>query len=288
MKFASISGNTQRLDGGAMFGNAPKPLWETWTEVDELNRIELATRSLLVQTNKHNLLFEVGIGAYMEPKFKSRYGVQESEHLLLNNLEKHGLTDTDITGIVLSHLHFDHCGGLLSVWGKGVEQKLLFPNAQYYVSEEAWKRANNPHRRDKASFIPTLNRQLEKSGRLVIIKQDDVLLFDELDVQFFISDGHSPGMLCSNLYWNNTRLLFAADLIPGIAWIHLPITMGYDRYPELLINEKEELLTYAAREDAWLFFIHDPNVVAAKVTYDSSRGTFITGERITDLEKINA
>jgi glyoxylase-like metal-dependent hydrolase (beta-lactamase superfamily II) len=288
MKITHISGNSQKLDGGAMFGNAPKAVWEKWISADEHNRIDLATRSLLVQTGNNNLLFEVGIGAYMEPKYKSRFGVQELEHLLLENLGKIGITDENISGIVLSHLHFDHCGGLLSAWEEGVEPRLLFPNAQYYVSEAAWQRAQNPHRRDKASFVPNLNKILEESGRLVIIKKDDMLSFDELELQFSVSDGHTPGMLCSNLYWNDTRLLFAADLIPGIAWIHLPITMGYDRYPELLIDEKEKLLTYATQEDAWLFFTHDPKVVASKVAFDSTRRTFIAHQKITDLSKINA
>jgi len=278
MKLISVLGNAQKLDGGAMFGNVPKLLWGNWTPPDEFNRIQLATRSLLVRTGNHTLLFETGIGAYMEPKYRERYGVQESEHIQLKSIEQTGISHKDITGIILSHLHFDHAGGLLSAWQEGKEPELLFPNAQYYVSEQAWERATHPHYRDKVSFIPLLNQQLEHSQRLVQLKNSDILTFDELEVRFFQSNGHTPGMLCSDLRWNKNRLVFAADLIPGRFWVHLPITMGYDRFPELLINEKETLLSSLAEENAWLFYTHDPEIAVSKVQFDDMRKTFIAIE----------
>ncbi len=274
MKFSSILGNSQKLDGGSMFGNAPKALWTRWCPADDRNRIDLTCRALLVETAFHKILFETGIGAYMEPKLKDRFGVQETEHVLLNSLADLGLTHEDIDAVVISHLHFDHAGGLLSAYQEGQAPKLLFPKATFYVGEIAWERANNPHPRDRASFIPELQKLLEDSGRLQLIKREEILRFDSLILGFFLSEGHTPGMLCSDLRWGDNRMVFAADLIPGAPWVHLPITMGYDRFPERLIDEKRALLTALAREDGWLFFTHDHAIAAAKPVIDSETRKF--------------
>lgn len=286
MLFSSITGNSQKLDGGAMFGNAPKAVWERWISVDSLNRIDLATRALLVETENHKVLFEAGIGSYMTPKYRERYGVRESRHVLLDSLSKLGLTHKDITDIILSHLHFDHVGGLFSHWKDGEELELLFPNAKFYVSQETWERSITPHPRDRASFIPSLNEKLKQSGRLVHLTGDEVLQFDELNVSFFRSAGHTPGMLCSDLKWREERLLFAADLIPGTPWIHLPITTGYDRYPEKVIDEKREFLTSVIEDDAWLFFTHDFEIAMSKVVFDKTRNKYRAADCRQEFERV--
>ena len=165
----SINGNSQKLDGGAMFGNAPRALWERWVTPDERNRIDLACRALLVREPDRNILFETGIGAFFDPRMKDRFGVQESEHVLLDNLEAIGLRHEDIDVVVLSHLHFDHAGGLLTAWEEGKALELLFPNATFIVSRPAWERALAPHPRDRASFVPELHVLLEASGRLELV-----------------------------------------------------------------------------------------------------------------------
>ena len=130
MKLWSILGNSQKLDGGAMFGNAPKALWERWASVDDENRIDLACRALLASPlNGKTVLFETGIGAFFEPKLRERYGVQEPQHVLLESLRAAGFEHEDIDVVVLSHLHFDHAGGLLAAWEEGASARLLFPNA---------------------------------------------------------------------------------------------------------------------------------------------------------------
>ena len=285
MKFTSILGNSQKLDGGAMFGNAPKALWSRWSTPDEMNRIDLACRILLVEIEDKKLLFETGIGTFMPPDLRERYGIQESAHVLLDALEKLGISQEEITDIVLSHLHFDHAGGLLSGWQEEKPSELLFPHAQYYVGEEAWNRALKPHPRDRASFIPELNLLLEQSHRLVKLKNSDILHFGELEVRFFESEGHTPGMMCSDLRWNRGRLVFAADLIPGCSWVHLPITMGYDRYPECLIEEKNTLLSSIVEDKAWLFYTHDPEFALSKVTFNEERKKFIPTEKRPSLER---
>jgi len=283
MQLYSVLSNAYELDGGAMFGNAAKAVWERWMPADEQNRIHLATRALLVLTQHETILFETGIGAYMEPRFRDRYGVNESGHMLIKSLAQKGISPEDITRIFISHLHFDHAGGLLSTWQEGKEPELLFPNAKYYVGDEAWERATHPHSRDKASFIPLLHRQLEQSQRLILIGKGDILSFDELELKFIYSNGHTPGLLCADLRFDKDRLVYASDLIPGRFWVHLPISMGYDRFPELLIDEKKALLTSLAQENAWIFYVHDPDFAVSKVRVDNEHKTFVAVEALKDL-----
>lgn len=267
MKLYAIEGNRQHLDGGAMFGNAPKAMWSKWFESDSENRIPLACRALLVQTdNGKNVLFEAGIGAFFEPELKKRFGVVPEEHLLLKNLGHIGLKEEAIDQIVLSHLHFDHAGGLLSAWGEN-PLRLHFPNARYYVAKRHWEYANNPHPREKASFIPVLHELLKASGRLVLIEEARHADFD-FEVKFHFSDGHTKGLMISEVQMESGPLIFASDLIPGNPWIHLPLAMGYDRFPELKIDEKKELYESLASSHAKLFFTHDPTVVAADLMRD--------------------
>jgi glyoxylase-like metal-dependent hydrolase (beta-lactamase superfamily II) len=282
MKLYSVLSNAYKLDGGAMFGNAPKQLWEKWLTADERNQIGLATRAFLAVTPNEVVLIDAGIGVYMEPKLKERFRVDEPDHVLLRSLEEIGFTHADVTQVILSHLHFDHAGGLLSSWQEGRPPEMLFPNAKIYVSDAAWERATHPHVRDKASFIPTLNQQLGQSGRLVKLTKESHLAFDDLHIHFYQSDGHTPGLLCVDLRWNNHRAVFASDLIPGRAWVHLPITMGYDRFPELLVNEKQTLLTSVAEDEAWLCYVHDPEIAISKVQFDAKNKTFIVTESMSE------
>ena len=167
MKLWSILGNSQKLDGGAMFGNAPRALWERWTTVDAANRIDLACRALLASPlNGKTVLFETGIGAFFPPALRQRYGVQEERHVLLDSLAAVGLDDADIDVVLLTHLHFDHAGGLLAAWEEGQPARLLFPNAHFVSGRRHWQRARQPHPRDRASYIPELPALLDASGRL--------------------------------------------------------------------------------------------------------------------------
>src|SRR5690606_2716181 len=233
MKLWSIMGNSQRLDGGAMFGNAPRAMWEKWSPPDEHNRIALACRALLARpVNGKTVLFETGIGAFFEPKLRERYGVVEDRHVLLDSLAEAGVSHEDVDVVVLSHLHFDHAGGLLAPWQEGRAPELLFPNATFVVGAEHWRRAKNPHPRDRASFIPELAPLLEASGRLELVEGEHCQALGDA-VRFHYSQGHTPGLMLAEICGApgpdgrpHGGLVFCADLIPGRPWVHVPITMG--------------------------------------------------------------
>lgn len=275
MRAWSLLGNSQKLDGGAMFGNAPKAMWQKWVAVDEQNRIDLACRALLVEgINGKRVLFEAGVGAFFEPKLRERFGIQEARHVLLDELAAIGYSDADIDVVVLSHLHFDHAGGLLAAWSEGQPARLLFPNAVFVTGAEGWRRATAPHARDRASFIPELNALLAGSGRLELVSGERTPALGDA-VRFHHSDGHTPGLLLAEIQGDAECVVFCADLIPGRAWVHLPITMGYDRNAELVIDEKNLFLADMLRRGVTLFFTHDTDIAAASLQRDD-RGKYST------------
>jgi glyoxylase-like metal-dependent hydrolase (beta-lactamase superfamily II) len=280
-RLTSILGNSQRLDGGAMFGNAPRALWTRWVTPDDKNRIPLACRALLVREPNRTILLETGIGAFFDPKLRERFGVVEEDHILLNSLASHGVDHADIDVVILSHLHFDHAGGLLTPWTENGGPQLLFPNAQFVVGKAAWERAQSPHSRDRASFIPVLNDLLERSGRLVLVDGTHHPMLGD-GWRFHLSEGHTPGLLLTEIATSLGPVVFAADLVPGTPWVHVPITMGYDRFPERLIDEKRTLLTDLFNRDGRLFYTHDPQVAMSSLGMDE-RGRFRATEPIASL-----
>lgn len=272
LKASSVHGNSQRLDGGAMFGNAPRALWSRWAAPDEAGRVALACRALLVDDGSRRMLFETGIGTFFAPELRDRYGVVEAEHVLLRSLAGLGLSDRDIDVVVLSHLHFDHAGGLLAPFSAGRAPELLFPRAEFVVGKTAFERAEHPHLRDRASYIPELPELLRRSQRLHLVDHaSDVTSILGRQIAFQETSGHTPGMLHAKVLGERARLFFAADLVPGRAWVHLPITMGYDRFPEHLVDEKAQLFRDLLNAEDYLFFTHDPEVAAARLHEQAGR-----------------
>lgn len=269
-----------------MFGNAPRALWSRWTLPDDRHRIALACRCLLIREPGRIILLEAGIGAFFEPALKDRYGVVEDRHVLIDSLAAVGLAPSDIDIVIFSHLHFDHAGGALTAWRPDSPLALIFSKAAFVVSKAAWERALNPHPRDRASFIPELNELLAASGRLTIIDGETSPLLGD-GYRFHLSDGHTPGLLLTEVAMPNGPVVFAADLIPGRPWVHVPITMGYDRYPEKLIDEKTALLSDLAARNGRLFYTHDSEVALSAVARDE-RGRFMAVAEMAECRDLAA
>jgi glyoxylase-like metal-dependent hydrolase (beta-lactamase superfamily II) len=260
-------------------------MWEKWIAPDEIGRIPLACRSFLIEFDDKKVLLETGIGAFFEPKLAERFGVQDSDrHLLREKLNELSIKEEDITHVVLSHLHFDHAGGLLPTYQeiqKG-QSDLLFPKAQYYVGKEAWDRALNPHFRDRASFIPMLTEKLKESGRLNILDPEDSLFEGRLS--FFYSEGHTPGQMLAHFQGDKEAIIFGGDLIPGSHWVHLPISMGYDRFPERVIEEKQSLYEKYDLSKTYLCFTHDSEICAGKIA-KNEKGKYQVAEKLTSATR---
>lgn len=267
MRIVALDGNRQRLDGGAMYGNAPRALWSRWSPPDAQHRIPLACRCMLVETDDgRRVLCEAGIGTFFAPELRERYGVTEAHDVLGASLAAQGLGPDDIDVVVLSHLHFDHAGGLLGPYEQGAQ--LRFRRARFLVSGPAWERATHPHPRDRASFVPELNAQLAASGRLECVDGPTSPTLGPR-WRFHRSDGHTPGLLLSEVPTDDGPLVFSSDAIPGVPWVHVPITMGYDRHPERLIEEKDALLADLFARGGSLFFTHDPDVAQGRIQRDA-------------------
>jgi glyoxylase-like metal-dependent hydrolase (beta-lactamase superfamily II) len=264
----SVLGNSQRLDGGALFGNAPRTMWQALHPPDDHNRIPLACRCLLVRDDRRLILFETGVGAFFEPALRERYGILEPEHVLLAGLAALDIAPDDIDVIVLSHLHFDHAGGTLAAWADGAAPSLVFPRATYVVGSEAWDRAQRPHPRDRASFIPGLPELIAETGRLEIVTGDRSATLGD-GYRLHRSFGHTPGLLLAEVEMPDGPVVYTSDLVAGRAWVHLPMSTGYDRYPELTVDEKAALYADLLPRRGRLFFTHDPEIAMARLARDA-------------------
>jgi len=276
-----IHGNGQMLDGGALFGTTPKTMWNKWLAADEHNRIPLACRCLLLESELGYILIEAGIGAFLSPKLKDRYGVVSTEHELINNLKSHGVHPDEIKYVVLSHLHFDHAGGLLTAYeDESTEFKLVFQNAQYICGDGSLARTQNPHAREKAMFTETLGQLLIASNQLLTVDTSSVADISQPiaapgdlngHIWFHLSNGHTAGMLLPFFNIGGQEHAFAADLIPGVAWVHQPITMGYDRFAELVVDEKTFFLEHLAKNHTRIHFYHDSAIDSGTINKNNNR-----------------
>lgn len=250
------------LDGGAMFGVVPKTLWtKAYHAGDELNRIDMTSRSLLIRGNGKTMLIDTGCGHKMPEKLESIYRVDYSRASVEQSLTSFGLTPDDITDVILTHLHFDHVGGATKRVASG-EIVPVFPNAIYHVQEEQLQWAQSPTEKDRASFMPENWDPLIANGLLNIL-QGDGELFSGIYVERVY--GHTQGLQMVHLVDDANHIVFPADLIPTKAHIPVPYIMGYDNFPLTSMKEKEQLLIKAVEQNWILFFEHDAFTPACTV-----------------------
>lgn len=255
-----------RLDGGAMFGVVPKPLWERHIPADDQNRIPLAMRCLLVETGDRLVLIDNGLGDKYDAKFADHFAVDYSDSELHASLRAAGFDASDVTDVVLTHLHFDHCGGTTTRDGDGF--RLVFPNATHHVQRDHWDWANNPNARERASFLRENLAPLGNSGKLNLLDGEQTLL-PGLDL--IVVNGHTRGQQLVRLTGDDRTMVFCADLLPTATHLPLPWVMAYDVAPLDTLAEKEPFLKEAAERGWTLFFEHDAETEIAEVAYDGRR-----------------
>lgn len=248
------------LDGGAMFGIVPKPLWAETNPPDERNRIELAMRVLLLVGNGRRILVDVGIGRKFSEKFRDIYKVDHSRTSLETSLIERGLNTSDITDVILTHLHFDHAGG--STVRIDGEIQPTFPNATYYVQRAQWDLALRPTEKDRGSFMEQDYLPLKESGVLEFVEGETEICSG---IELIVCNGHTDAQQLPRVSDGRTTVFYCCDLIPTASHLPLPYIMSYDLRPLQTLDEKKRLISKACEEDWILFFEHDPIIEAARI-----------------------
>jgi glyoxylase-like metal-dependent hydrolase (beta-lactamase superfamily II) len=262
-----------RLDGGAMFGVVPRVLWERVSQPDELNRIRMNMNCLFVETPGEKILIETGIGEKWSEKETAMYGIFREKPFAQTLFDLTGFTPDDITIVVNTHLHFDHAGGntiadrgsrIADSGNSGVAaadgnpQSAIpvpqFPNARYFVSKSEFEQAENPHERDRASYLSENWRPIVESGQLELMP-DEYEVVEGLRMQTI--KGHSQTMQTWRLDRGGRTVYGFADLIPTRNHLALPWIMGYDLYPTDTLEFKKRVIPQAIDEDWLCVFYHD-------------------------------
>lgn len=251
------------LDGGAMFGIIPKPVWEKKVSADELNRVNMVTRSLLLVSDEKKILIDTGNGTKWEEKYKKIYDINTDQYNIEKSLGKYGFSSEQITDVICTHMHFDHIGGNTKI--KSGEVVPTFPNAKYWISEENWKLANHPSQKDAGSFIEHDWKVLAENQMIEIIDGREPFIEG---IETIVTHGHTPGLLHPIVSDGSNKLFYGADIFPMVAHIPIPWVMAYDVQPVVTMEEKQKLLQKMEREDWILFFEHDPHIQACTVHKD--------------------
>ena len=259
----SIETSEFSLDGGAMFGIVPKPIWEREAPSDALNRIDMVTRSLLLCSDEKKILIDTGNGTKWEEKYRDIYNIDTSRYNIENSLTKYGFSADDITDIINTHLHFDHAGGNTKIDDGSIVP--TFPNAKYWVTKEHWQLANHPSQKDSGSFIEHDWKVLAENGMIETVNGNEPFI---KGIDSYITQGHTAGLLHPMISDGTKTLFYGADIFPLAAHISIPWVMAYDVQPVVTMKEKEILLPKMQDEEWILFLEHDPNIQACTVHQD--------------------
>ena len=253
MTLHTINTGFFKLDGGAMFGVVPKGIWHKLNEPDANNLCTWSMRCLLIEDGNRLILIDNGIGDKQDAKFLSYYHLHGNDSLI-KSIHDVGFTESDITDMFLTHLHFDHCGGSLRM--ENGKPALTFPNATYWSNDDHWKWATEPNAREKASFLKENILPMQESGHLKMTKTHEPSPCSEFQILYV--SGHTDKMMLPMIPYKGTTLCYVADLIPSTGHIPVPYVMGYDTRPLITMAEKEHFLKLAADNQYVLYFEHDP------------------------------
>ena len=275
-ELSSIETGWFALDGGAMFGVVPRTLWEKQIPADERSRIGLALRAMLIEEveGPRKILVDTGIGQKWNAKGADIFGVDHDNYDLHRSLAERGLKTSDITDVLLTHLHFDHAGG--ATMREGDKIVPTFPNATYHLQQDNLAWALNPTEKDRASYLPENFEALQREGVLELLDGPGEWL---PGIELLISHGHTKAMQLPHVHGPEGHVAYCADMIPTSVHVPVPWVMGYDNFPLTTIEEKKQVLARAVEEDWILFFEHDPFGPAARVQA-GPRG-FKAGDRET-------
>jgi glyoxylase-like metal-dependent hydrolase (beta-lactamase superfamily II) len=266
-----------RLDGGAMFGVVPKTLWSRGISADEKNRIPMTMRCLLIKSNNTGKLYLIdnGAGTKFNDKMQDIYQLDYSVKNLENSFKHHGFSFKDVTDIIFTHLHFDHCGGS-SFYNEDEELELTFQNANYHIVEKHWENATNPNAREKASFLRENIEPLKESGKLNLVEENHEY---EAGLSAINVDGHTIGQQLPKIESGEEAIVFVADLLPTHVHVPLPWVMGYDMYPVQTLSEKDVFLKQAAENNWNLYLEHDAHQEIIRIEHNNGR--FSVAETLT-------
>lgn len=257
LEFLVLNDGTLRLDGGAMFGVVPKPMWEKKCPADERNRIVLAMNCLLIRAGRKNILVESGAGDKWDAKRRDIYCFEGSPRLP-QQLEQHGVKPSDVDLVINTHLHFDHCGWNTQL--NGGKPRPTFPNAKYIVQRRDLEHAKNPTERDRASFILDNYVPVEEANQWELLDGEKEIV---PGVTVFPVPGHTHAMQCVKLEGGGKTAIFLADLVPSTAHLPLAWIMGFDLFPLTTLENRKKILPQVARHEWLALFAHDTSVRAA-------------------------
>ena len=255
------------LDGGAMMGSVPKVLWEKTNPPDDLNRICLSMRCLLLDDGENVVLIETGIGDKNSQKFINMFNINQDVNALSSTLSKHNYSIENITHVILTHLHFDHAGGATKIDENG-KFVPMFPNAEYFISKTNWDAGLNPSPRDRASYLKENYLPL-LDNKVLNFVDDNTEIIDGIST--YVVNGHTYGQQLIKISDCNRSLIFCSDLIPLRSHVRLPWIMGYDLNAVLTLEEKDKFLNLAAKNNWILFFYHDPDTIAVTIKKDNDK-----------------
>ena len=253
MKLYPIETGNFKLDGGAMFGVVPKVMWSKVYPSDENNLCNWSMRCMLIVDGDRKILIDNGIGEKQDEKWLRHYYLN-GEATLEKSLAAIGYKPEDITDMILTHMHFDHCGGSVKWNSDRTGFELTFPNATYWTSRQQFDWATQPNRREQASFLKENILPIEESGHLKLIETEGEYL---PNIEFKLFDGHTEGQVIPHIRYNGKTVVFAADLMPSSAHIPMPWIMAYDTRPLQTLKDRERFYNEALEGDYVLFFEHD-------------------------------